>query len=304
MFRPVSVPLYADLDKRANDVLTKEFPSEKEEKKVVWKGTTIDGVVFDTTLTQKKDGSNFGTFSSKYRHRPWGTTFSMDLNTQSELKAEAKVDDVAGIDGFSAAITVHENAPKKASDGQEIFAGLGLEYHHENVTATTNIDFGKAEGSTAKASVVVGAQGMLIGASARYHVGVSELKELNTTLAYQKLDYDFIFYGKLTNEDGKSDTHAGLKYVHKVNADLTVAADLNADVNNLSKNPKLTVSSIYTPDSSASFKSKFDTTGKLGLSYTQKLSNNVRLTLSSTTDANNWGSKNSASFGFSINFTY
>jgi hypothetical protein len=44
-FRSVPVPLYADVDKRASEVLTKEFPSEKEEKKLSFRGETFDGVV-------------------------------------------------------------------------------------------------------------------------------------------------------------------------------------------------------------------------------------------------------------------
>jgi hypothetical protein len=50
-------------------------------------------------------------------------------------------------------------------------------------------------------------------------------------------------------------------------------------------------------------KGKFDTTGKLGLSYQQKFSKNSKLTISSTIDTNNIGAKNSSTLGFTLSLS-
>jgi len=50
-FRP---SLFKDLNKRNSDLLTKDFPSEKKENKVDWKGETSSNISFETSLTQKK----------------------------------------------------------------------------------------------------------------------------------------------------------------------------------------------------------------------------------------------------------
>jgi len=46
--------LFADLGKRVNDLLTKEFPSEKQENKFAWKGQANNEVTLETTFLQKK----------------------------------------------------------------------------------------------------------------------------------------------------------------------------------------------------------------------------------------------------------
>jgi hypothetical protein len=263
----------------------------------------------ETILHQKKegkvDGPILGTFSTKYRHRPWRTGFTLELNTKREVKAEVAVDDVAGVDGLSATFTLQETAGKLATDPQQLFTTTGLEYRHENLALKTSVDFGKSDGSTILIGGVTGTNGFLLGASANYHTGTSELKELNTVVSYAQPDYDVSIYGKMGTKDDKQTSEAGVKYFHKVTNDLSVAADVNADVNNTSKAPKLTVATHYKIDASSSVKTKFDTEGKLGLSLQQKLNPNTKLTVSTTIDANNLsGQKNSSVFGFALNFAY
>jgi len=303
-FRFTSVPVFADLDKRASEVLTKEFPSEKEEKKFAWKGQTFNGVTLESTLTQKKDGSVFGTFAPKYTYKPYKTTFSAEFNTKREAKVEAKAEDLAGVVGLSSTLTLQQQAAFKPADPQQLYVTDAVEYRHENAALTASVDFGKNEGSTVKASAVVGSQGVLLGTSVTYHAGVSELKELNATLAYATLDYDLNLYGKLKNNDGKQDSEVGVSYFHAVTKDVSVGADISTDLNNTSKTPKVTFASSWRPDTSSTLKTKMDTEGKFGLSYGQKLNANTKLVVSTTVDANNLSGKNGSTFGASLNFTY
>jgi len=304
LFRPIAVPLYKDADKRGSDVLTKEFPSEKQENKLTWRAETFDGVVLETTLTQKKDNSVFGTFAPKYRHRQWGVTFSGELNTKREAKAEVRVDDAAGVDGLAVILTAQELSGVKVVDPQQLVATVGTEFRHENFAFDGSVDFGKLEGSTAKAAAVAGTQGVLLGGSGVYHIGASELKEFNTSLGYSTHDYDLALYSKIRNSEGKSENDVGVKYFHQIRNDLSVAADMGFDLNNTSKTPKLTFGTNYVTAVGATYKAKFDTDGRLGLSYQQKLSKETKLTVAATVDANNLQTKNASQLGFNLNVTY
>jgi len=244
----------------------------------------------------------FGTFAPKYRYRPWGTTFSGELNTKREVKAEVKVDDVAGVVGLATTVTVQETTAVKATDSNQLFATVGLEYHHENATATASVDFGKTEGSTIKASAVAGTQGALVGGQAQYHTGTQELQNLNLFVGYRTVEYDVGLV--LSNTDGRQLNEVAVKYYHSVNPELSVGAELVADVQNTTKTPKLQFATRWNPDRDTSVKTKFDTDGKLGLSLGQKVSKNVKYTVSTTIDANNLGAKQASQFGFTLNLTY
>jgi hypothetical protein len=48
---------------------------------------------FETNFVQRKDGSILGTLIPKYVYKPWGATFSAEINTKKEVKAEVSVAD-------------------------------------------------------------------------------------------------------------------------------------------------------------------------------------------------------------------
>jgi len=153
--------LFGDLGKRVSDLLTKEFPSEKQENKFAWKGQANNEVTLETTFLQRKDGSILGTFAPKYKHKDWNTTFSADINTKREVKAEVAVEDLLNVEGLKTTLTGF-------SRGNDNFGTIGVEYKHELATVAASADYGKASGSTVKASAVIGTQGIALGASAEY----------------------------------------------------------------------------------------------------------------------------------------
>jgi len=144
-----------------NDLLTKEFPSEKGENKLSWKGSPNKDTTLETSIVQRKDGSIVGTFAPKYNHREWGTTFSAEINTRKEVKVEAAADDLLSVDGLKTTVTGY-------SKGAENYGEFGVEYKNELGTVTASVDYGKANGSTVKASAVIGSQGVALGAKTEY----------------------------------------------------------------------------------------------------------------------------------------
>jgi len=296
------VTLYKDLNKRLSDLITKDFPSEKQENKVEWKGTTSNNVTFETNFVQRKDGSILGTFIPKYAYKPWGTTFSAEINTKKEVKGEVAI----GLDkitpGLKTTLTVN-------SRGEDNFETVAIDYKHDAATVSVSADYGKTAGSTINASAVFAYQRWSLGAKADYFLGItqdSDLKEFQTSVNYNSDEFDAQAFGRIKSL-GEEDKHElGATYFHKINNDLSVGTEVVFDVSHHATNkPKLTFGTQYRLENDTILKGKFDTDGKLGLSYQQKFSRNARLTIASTMDVNNLSKGNSASstFGFTLSLS-
>jgi len=286
--------LFGDLGKRVNDLLTKDFPSEKQENKLSWKGKTTNDVTVETSFFQRKDGSILGIFAPKYKHKDWNTTFLVDVNTKKEVKAEVSAEDLLGVDGLKTTLTGF-------SKGNDNYGNLGVEYKHELATVTASVDYGKASGSTVKASAVIGAQGIALGASTEYFFGgESELKELTTVLSYSSDEFDITGFGRILSQSDEDKNELGATYFHKINKEWQVGAEATFETANTEAKPKLTFASQYKLQNDTVLKGKFDTAGKLGLSYQQQFNKHSKFTLSSTIDTNNLGGKNSSTFGFTL----
>jgi len=290
-FRPL---FYKDLNKRSNDLLTKEFPSEKKENKVDWKGETNSQVSFETTLVQKNDGSILGTFSPKYKIKEWNTTILAELKTNKDFKAELAIENQF-TQGLKTTLT-EENR------GEDFFTSFGVEYKHDLAAITGSVEYGNTTSTTnIKASTVVGTQGFSLGASLDYFIGGgsndNSLREFNATAQYANDDFELGFFGKILNE--KDSNIIGANYFQRVNGDLQVGTEVSFDTQNPDTKPKLTAGAQYRIDNDAFVKTKVDTNGKLGLSWTQKFKSS-RLTVSSTMDTNNLGGKGNSSVGFNL----
>jgi len=286
--------LFGDLGKRVNDLLTKDFPSEKQENKLSWKGKTTNDVTVETSFLQRKDGSILGTFAPKYKHKDWNTTFSAEVNTKKEVKTEVAAEDLLSVDGLKTTLTGF-------SRGNDNYGTLAVEYKHDLATVTGSVDYGKASGSTVKASAVIGAQGVALGTSTEYFFGgESELKELTTVLSYGSEEFDITAFGRILNQNAEDKNELGATYFHKINREWQVGAEATFETANTDAKPKLTFASQYKLQEDTVLKGKFDTTGKLGLSYQQQFNKNAKFTLSSSIDTNNLGGKNSSTFGFTL----
>jgi len=292
---PKSHPgLFADIGKRVNDLLTKEFPSEKQESKVSWKGQPNTETTLETSFVQRKDGTILGVFAPKYKRKEWGTTFSAEINTRKEVKVEAVAEDLLNVDGLKTTITGN-------SKSGENFGDFGIEYKHEMATVTASVDYGKAAGSTVKASAVIGARGVSLGARTEYFFGgESELKELTTTLSYASPEFDMTAFGRIISQNDEDKNEVGATYFHSIRPDWRVGGEAVFDTANTDAKPKLTFATQYQMHPDTTLKGKFDTAGKLGISFQQKYNKNATVTIASTIDTNNLGAKNSSTYAFTL----
>jgi len=286
---------FKDLSKRANDIISKEFPIEN---KVEWSGVTDSGVLLETNFSQKKDGSVSGTLTPSYKYKDWGATFLAELTTRKEFKAEVSLQDQI-VEGLKTTIS-------EQSKGGEVFTTAGAEYRNELVSVTATADYGKEAGSTVKGTAVVGRQGFALGVSGEYFLGLannatSDLKEVNVTLGYSAVDMDITTFGRLKTLEDEDKTEVGASFFHRVNPVLSVGSEISFDVGNAdTAKPKLTVAGQYLFSPDTLLKAKLDTDGKLGLSYQQLFNRSCKLTLGGSIDTTNPGGKGSSVFGFNL----
>jgi len=243
-------------------------------------------------LKKKNDGSVLGIFTPKYKVKEWNTTFTAELKTNKDFKAEVSVEDKFG-PGLKTILSGE-------SKGEDLFATVGVEYKHEIAAFTASVDYGQASGSNLKSSAVIGTQGFQFGASFDYFVGSSNdssLREVNSVASYSTDEFDLGVFGKILNE--KDSTILGANYFHNVSSDLQVGAEIQFDTQNPETKPKLVAAAQYRVDPDASVKTKFDTNGKLGLAYQQRFKSS-KLTISGTVDTNNLSGKNASSVGFNL----
>jgi len=228
--------LFKDLNKRLNDLLTKEFPLEN---KVEWKGETADGVIVETNLVQKNNAV-VGTFTPKYKYKEYGAEFLVELNTKKEAKAEVSVVDQI-TKGLKLILTGN-------SKGEELWATFGEEYKGEFGTLTASIDYGKESGSTIKASATIGK--LKSGSEEKNEIGITYFHVVNkdlligTQVAFDSIVADAkpkLVFGtqyKLENDTvlkGKFDTNGelGLSFSQKFNKNAKLVLAGSVDTNNL-----------------------------------------------------------------------
>lgn len=275
--------LYVDLGKRAQDLLTKEFP---DKTKLEVNSRASNGVQFQTIATRNNDGSIVGSFQPKYTFVKQGVTVSTTVDTNRVVKAEATIENA--LPGLKATLGGQTDTESIKAD---------LEYKHDNFTVTTGLDFFSPKGNTLSATGVVSYEGFSVGASTEYFIAdKQELRKFEGVAAYTTPDLQLTFFSRR-----KGDVLGGT-YYQRVSAALGLGAEIAFDIRKPDGTPKLTFGSSYTLDTltATTVKGKFDTDGKLAVSYGQRINPYTRFTIGSTVNTNNLGASGNHAIGFSI----
>lgn len=285
-----SVVFFKDASKRYSDLLTKDFAAD--ENKVKFTGKSGD-VTFEATLSSKGD-SNTGTFAPKFEHKPYNATFSAEVNTKKNYKFEVAVKDP--FPGSKVTVT------SQVGDKGHV-ATAALELKKDLAAVTVSGDFGDSNGTNIKASANLNVYKQLsLGGSAHYLLpsgsAVGGVKELKGAATYATAEYDVSAY--LLNKGEKNEV--GVNYFHKINSDLLVGTEIALDPQNTEakKDTRMVFGAQYKVDENATVKAKVDVTGKVGLTYLQKISKASQLALSAAIDTNHFSNKNTSQFGFSV----
>lgn len=275
--------LYADLGKKSNDLLTKEFP---DRHKLEIKTKTSSGVSFDGSITRNNDGSFYGSLNPKYKLSGHGITLGATVDTKRALKVEATAEDL--VPGLKTSVTGHADSESLTVDA---------EYKHEYITVGGSLNVLSPKGNRVTASTVVGYEGFALGLQAEYVY--DKWQNINGVASYTHPDFVSTLFARVN-------THAttniiGLTFHHRINNRASIAAEASLDVTKTSESPKITVGGAYDLlDSPTTVKGKLDTEGRVSLSYAHRLNNYARLILGTSVNTNNFSPSGNHTFGLTL----
>jgi len=275
--------LYADLGKKSNDLLTKEFP---DRTKLEVKTKAKDGLSFEGNITRNADHSISGLFNPKYKHGAHGITVGASVDTRRALKVEATAEDL--VPGLKTTITGHADSESLTFDA---------EYKHEYLTLAGSVNVLSPKGNKVTASSVFGYEGFAVGLQAEYIY--DKWQNINGVASYTHPDYVGTLFA-LVNTHAASNI-LGLSFHHRINNRASIATEASLDVNKTNEAPKIAVGGSYDlVDSPTTVKGKVDTDGRVSLSYAHRLNQYARLILGSSINTNNFSSSGNHTFGLTL----
>jgi len=263
-------PSYSDLGKNAKDVFSKGY--NWGFFKLDGKSKTAKGVEFKTTLNSNRDtGKVAGNLETKYKWSEYGLTFTEKWNTENVLNTEIKIEDQLA-DGLELAFNT-SFAPQTGKKSGSVKTG----YKHDYLALNCDVDFDFA-GPTVHGSAVLGYEGWLAGYQMSFDSSKSKLTRSNFGFGYLGGDFSFTTHVN----DGQEFTGS----VHqKVNSQLDAAVSLAWQSG--SGSTTFALGAKYKLDDDASINMKVNNSSHVGLGYTQKLRDGVKLTVSSLIDGKN-----------------
>jgi len=154
------------------------------------------------------------------------------------------------------------------------------------------------KGTTLKGSLVLGHSGYAGGISAEYNV--DKINKIDTSLSFtNNFDLTTNVYAHINPQDSS----ATLGFSHFQNHSRgAFAVDATFDPSKTTQTPKIILGGSYILDDKSTAKAKFDTTGRLGLSYSHRLTPNTRLVYGTSVNTQNPSAPGDHSLGFSLHF--
>lgn len=256
-------PSYSDLGKAARDLFSKGY--NYGFFKMEAKTKTKNGVEFTTSGNSSSDtGKVNGNLETKYKCSEYGLTFTEKWNTDNVLNTEVTIEDQLA-KGLKLAFDT-SFAPQTGKKSGKIKTGYKQDY--VNVNADVDFDFA---GPTVHGAAVVGYNGWLAGYQMAFDTAKSKLAKSNFAVGYTTGDFTL----HTSINDGQE--FAGSIY-QRVNRDLETAVNLSWTSG--TNATRFALGAKYTLDKNASVSAKVNNSSQIGLGYSQKLRDGVKLTLS------------------------
>lgn len=237
------------------------------------KTKTASGVEFTTSGNSSSDtGKVVGSLETKYKWTDYGLTFTEKWDTDNVLKTEITIEDQIA-KGLKVAFDT-SFAPQTGKKSGKIKTGYKQDYL--NVNCDVDFDFA---GPTIHGAAVLGYQGWLAGYQMSFDSAKSKLTKSNFAVGYS--GGDFILHTNIN--DGQE--FAGSIY-QKVNDDLETGVNLSWQSG--TNATRFAVGAKYTLDKDSSIHAKVNNSSQIGLGYSQKLRDGVKLTVSSLIEGKNF----------------
>jgi voltage-dependent anion channel protein 2 len=275
--------LYADLGKKTNDLLTKEFP---DRHKLEVKTKTNSGVSFDGSITRNLDGSFYGSLNPKYKLSGHGITLGATVDTKRALKVEVTSEDL--VPGLKASVTGHADSESLTVD---------TEYKHEYITVGGSLNVLSPKGNRLTASTVVGYEGLALGLQAEYVY--DKWQNINGVASYTRPDSISTLFARVNTQAATN--IIGITHHHRLTNRASIAGEATLDVTKTSESPKITIGGTYDfLESPTTVKGKLDTEGRFALSYAHRLNKYTRLILGTSVNTNNFSPSGNHTFGLTL----
>jgi len=279
----MSPPEFSDIGKTARDLLSKDYNFGKT--KLEAKTTTKTGVEFTSLLERNDaDGTLKGEVKSKLKHAESGLTFTDTYTTTNEMSVKVEAPEL--FTGFKLELDTNFN-PYTAK--KELKVGGTFKADSFVSTFSTNI----FSAPKVKVDAVVSHEGFVAGAQGTFDVNSAAISDYGVAIGYAEGDYGVTLHGN------KKLTQFVTTYNHTVNKDVSVAAQ--ATWGNSDKNILIEFGTQYKLDADASLKARFDSSGKVGFGYSQKLRPDLKASFGFLIDTRNLD-QNAHKFGYSLNF--
>lgn len=263
-------PSYSDLGKSAKDVFSKGY--NWGFFKLDAKSKTDNGVEFKSALNSNRDtGKVAGNLETKYKWSEYGLTFTEKWTTENVLNTEVKIEDqlAEGLD-----LTFDTSfAPQTGKKSGKVKSAYKMDYLNLNC----DVDFDFA-GPTVHGAAVLGYEGWLAGYQMSFDSSKSKLTRSNFGFGYNGGDFSFT-----TNVNDGQEFQGSIH--QKVNDSLEAAVSLAWTAGTGSTT--FALGAKYKLDDDASISAKVNNSSHVGLGYTQKLRDGVKLTVSSLIDGKN-----------------
>jgi len=281
---------YRDLGKSVNDLLTKGFPTTYKFELTTESEAGLKFVVAaEKKQRESKDDSGgkskqdyiFASFQPKIELKNKGINFNGTLDTD-KLEGELILSELlsAGLK-TTFKVTSFDNSALEASGD--------IEYKHDRGVFTTGI-LHKDNKNKLNTSLLANWENFSFGGNLGYNlpIGPSEgsLDNFSLALNYTSSKYDITnsINGKREKSEFKITTGAKVLYNH--NSATTFAADANYDpAKSFRDGFTLKLLGQYKFDDKTSIKAKVDTQGNVAVAFSQKVYNNVNLTVSTEVNA-------------------
>jgi len=270
IFRPLA---FREVGRAINDLLGRDYPINGI--RLETRSTTSTGVNFSVHgFRDNKSGAISGEMRTRYHDKVHGVIFSEGWSSNNVLSSTIEL-----LSTVSPGLKLEISSSYNPTNGNKN-ARIAADYKKRNIFSRCNIDLFK--GPTLNSDFCIHQDGILIGGEAAYNLRESKLTRYNIGIGYNTPEYSLALHAF----EGFQ-TYAA-SYFHKVNPELEVGT--KATWNKSSAGPvNIEFGSRYILNKDAFVKAKVDMNGRLGLGYTQKLNNGVRVTVGGSFDTQRLG---------------
>ncbi|XP_050394654.1 voltage-dependent anion-selective channel protein 2 [Patella vulgata] len=263
-------PSYSDLGKTARDIFSKGY--NYGFCKIECKTKTDSGVQFTTSGNSSTDtGKVGGNLEAKYKWDEYGLTFTEKWNTDNVLCTEIKIEDQLA-KGLQLAFDT-SFAPQTGKKSGKIKSA----FKNDNVNINCDVDFDFA-GPTIHGAAVLGYTGWLAGYQMSFDTSKSKLTKSNFAVGYTS--GDFTLHTNIN--DGQE---FGSSIYQRVSRDLETSVNLSWTSG--TNATRFALGAKYTLDRDASVHAKVNNSSQIGLGYSQKVRDGIKLTLSTLIEGKN-----------------